>query len=93
MRTAGAGPLTPAGDEEGAVHAVPEGETMKIMDDQPTLSVQGFRLAGHPGEVAPASGAYRCLCCGVVLWHVRKGRPFPECPSADCPTLWLWSEP
>ena len=75
------------------MHAFPEGEIMKTMDAQPTLSVQAFGLAGHPGEVAPASGAYRCLCCGVVLWHVRKGRRFPECPSADCPTIWLWSEP
>ena len=63
---------------------------MRTIDDQPILASPGFRLVGHPGEVAQANGAYRCLCCGVVVWHLRKGRRFPECPTANCPTMWLW---
>jgi len=63
---------------------------MHTVDDQPTTSVQGFRLVAHPGEAAPARGAYRCLCCGVVLWQVERGRRLPECPSSNCPTMWLW---
>ena len=63
---------------------------MKTIDDQPTVAVQGFQLVGHPGEAAPANGAYRCLCCGVVLWQVQKGRRLPDCPSPNCPTMWLW---
>jgi hypothetical protein len=63
---------------------------MKTIDDQPKLAPQGIRLVGHPGEVAQADGAYRCLCCGVVVWHLRKGRRFPECPTHNCPTMWLW---
>jgi hypothetical protein len=63
---------------------------MRTIDDQPIPASQGFRLVGHPGEVAPVNGAYRCLCCGVVVWHLRKGRRFPECPTYSCPTMWLW---
>jgi len=66
---------------------------MKTMDEQPVVSSQGFRLVGHAGDIVPAKGTYRCLCCGVVLWRLRKGRRFPDCPSANCPTMWLWSEP
>jgi hypothetical protein len=65
---------------------------MKTIDEGPTLPIQGLTLVGHPGDVAPASGTYRCLCCGVLLWHMRKGRRFPDCPSANCPTMWLWSQ-
>ena len=64
---------------------------MKIVRDAPMLSVQQLQLVGHPGETTPASGTYWCLCCGVVLWHLREGRRFPECPSPNCPTMWLWS--
>jgi len=63
---------------------------MKTFDDPPTVPVQGFRLVAHPGDAAPARGAYRCLCCGVVLWQVQKGRRLPDCPSPNCPTMWLW---
>lgn len=50
-------------------------------------------IVGHAGDPVPANGTYRCLCCGVVLWRARRGRRFPECPSSNCPTMWLWSEP
>ena len=63
---------------------------MKTIDDKPTPLLHAFRLVGHPSETVPADGSYQCLCCGVMLWHVRKGRRFPDCPSADCPTMWLW---
>ena len=63
---------------------------MKTTDDSPTLSFPGFRSVGHPGEIATVDGPYRCLCCGTMLWHVRKGHRFPECPSRSCPTMWLW---
>jgi hypothetical protein len=63
---------------------------MKTTDDSRTLATPGFGVVGHPGETAPVSGAYRCLCCGTVLWRVRKGGRFPECPSRNCPTMWLW---
>ena len=63
---------------------------MKTIGDRPISTTEGFRLVGHPGEVATANGAYRCLCCGVVVWHLRKGRRFPECPTHNCPTMWLW---
>jgi hypothetical protein len=63
---------------------------MTTTNDSLTLSVPGFHLVGHPGEVAPANGQYRCLRCGAVLWRLRKGRRFPDCPSQHCPTVWLW---
>ncbi len=66
---------------------------MKITEERPTVLVDRFGVVGHPGDVAPANGAYRCLCCGVMLWNMRKGRRFPDCPSANCPTIWLWAEP
>jgi len=25
-----------------------------------------------------------------VIWHLKKGRRFPECPTLNCPTMWLW---
>ena len=66
---------------------------MRIMDAQPAVSGQGLRLVGHAGDTVAAKGAYRCLCCGVVVWHLQKGRRFPDCPSANCPTMWLWWRP
>jgi hypothetical protein len=66
---------------------------MRAMVDGAQGSVEGLRLVVHPGTPAPAHGAYRCLCCGVVLWRFRRGRPMPDCPSSNCPTMWLWSEP
>ena len=66
---------------------------MKTVDVVPALSVEGLRVVVHPGSPAPANGAYRCLCCGVVVWRARKARPLPDCPSPNCPTMWLWSEP
>ncbi len=65
---------------------------MKTTDEKPTRPIQGLAFVGHPGDVAPAGGTYRCLCCGVLLWHMRKGRRFPDCPSSNCPTMWLWSQ-
>ncbi|HYB41336.1 MAG TPA: hypothetical protein VEL75_06165 [Candidatus Methylomirabilis sp.] len=64
---------------------------MRTVDDIPAASVQGFRLVGQPGDVAPASGAYRCLICGAMLWRLSKGRRFPDCPSFNCPTTWMWA--
>jgi hypothetical protein len=66
---------------------------MKTIEERPAATAQGFRLVGHPGDHVAASGAYRCLCCGVMLWQVRKGRRFPDCPSTNCPTMWLWVQP
>jgi hypothetical protein len=63
---------------------------MRTTEGSLAISGPGFRLVGHPGEVAPVNGAYRCLCCGTVLWRVRRGRRFPECPTHNCPTMWLW---
>jgi len=64
---------------------------MKTIRYKPTPPLRELRQVGHPGNLAPASGIYHCLCCGVVLWRVREGRPLPECPSNNCPTMWLWS--
>ena len=63
---------------------------MTTIHDLITHAAPGFRLVGHPGEIAPANGQYQCLRCGAVLWRVTRGRRFPECPSLNCPTMWLW---
>jgi hypothetical protein len=63
---------------------------MRTTDDSPTVAIPGVGGVGHAGEMAAVNGAYRCLCCGAVLWRVRKDRRFPECPSPNCPTMWLW---
>jgi hypothetical protein len=66
---------------------------MRISEDSASVSVEALRVVVRPGAPAPAHGTYRCLCCGVVLWRLRRGRPLPDCPTTDCPTMWLWSEP
>jgi hypothetical protein len=66
---------------------------MKTMSPHPPQAIEALRLVGHPGDRAPMNGSYRCLCCGVVLWRVRTGRRFPDCPTHNCPTMWLWSQP
>lgn len=66
---------------------------MSNIEAMPILSVEGLRVVVRPEAPAPANGAYRCLCCGVVVWRLRKGRPLPYCPSNNCPTMWLWSGP
>jgi hypothetical protein len=65
---------------------------MRAIGQNLQLPQHVFPTVGHPGDVIAANGTYRCLCCGVVLWHVLKGRRFPDCPSNNCPTMWLWSE-
>ena len=66
---------------------------MRTAHDSSMHAAQEFRLVGHPGETVPVNGSYRCLCCGVVLWRLRQGRRFPDCPTQNCPTMWLWAEP
>src|SRR5262249_50021233 len=66
---------------------------MKTIEEHRVSSIPGTRLVGHPGDGRPANGTYGCLCCGVVLGRLRKGRRFPDCPTHNCPTMWLWSEP
>lgn len=63
---------------------------MKATADSPAMLTNQWPLIGNPDDIVPASGTYRCLCCGVVLWHLRKGHAFPECPSPNCPTMWMW---
>src|SRR5262249_8416792 len=78
----------PAADETFA-----EEDAMRTLDVAPTLSVEGLRVVVHAGSLAPANGTYRCLCCGVVVWRIRRSRHLPECRTQNCPRMWLGSEP
>ena len=64
-----------------------------IHDDRVGAAVEVVRLVGRPGEIVPEDGTYCCLCCGASLRRLRRRRRFPDCPTNNCPTIWMWSEP
>jgi hypothetical protein len=66
---------------------------MKITQDKSAPAIQVLRGVGRPGDTVPADGTYRCLCCGVMFWYLRRGKRFPDCESNNCPAMWMWSEP